>query len=121
MMRDLKLRTVCEEGHCPNIGECCEHKEGTFMILGDVCTRNCAYCAVAHGTPAPLDAGEPQRLADAVAQMGLKHVVITTVNRDDFPNGGAEVFSAGIPEIPTPLPHTSPSPFLPPLHHNLPL
>src|SRR5947199_198160 len=91
MMRDLKLHTVCEEAHCPNIGECWEHKAATFMILGDVCTRNCAYCAVAHGTPLPLDAGEPRRLGDAVAQMGLKHVVITSVDRDDLPNGGAEV------------------------------
>ena len=65
MMRDLKLHTVCEEAHCPNIGECWEHKAATFMILGDVCTRNCAYCAVAHGTPLPLDAGEPRRLGDA--------------------------------------------------------
>ncbi|PYP11086.1 MAG: lipoyl synthase [Gemmatimonadetes bacterium] len=107
MMRDLKLHTVCEEAHCPNIGECWEHKAATFMILGDVCTRNCAYCAVAHGTPAPLDAGEPQRLADAVAQMGLKHVVITSVDRDDLPNGGAEVFAACIAEIRLRLPQTS--------------
>jgi len=106
-MRDLKLHTVCEEAHCPNIGECWEHKAATFMILGDVCTRNCAYCAVAHGTPAPLDAGEPQRLADAVAQMGLKHVVITSVDRDDLPNGGAEVFAACIAEIRRRLPETS--------------
>ena len=107
MMRDLKLHTVCEEAHCPNIGECWEHKAATFMILGDVCTRNCAYCAVAHGTPAPLDAGEPRRLADAVAQMGLKHVVITSVDRDDLPNGGAEVFAACIAEIRRRLPETS--------------
>src|SRR6266568_145019 len=107
MMRDLKLHTVCEEAHCPNIGECWEHRAATFMILGDVCTRNCAYCAVAHGTPAPLDAGEPQRLADAVAQMGLKHVVITSVDRDDLPNGGAEVFAACIAEIRLRLPQTS--------------
>ena len=107
MMRDLKLHTVCEEAHCPNIGECWEHKAATFMILGDVCTRNCAYCAVAHGTPAPLDAGEPQRLADAVARMGLKHVVITSVDRDDLPNGGAEVFAACITEIRRRLPETS--------------
>src|SRR3989449_6412423 len=107
MMRDLKLHTVCEEAHCPNIGECWEHKAATFMILGDVCTRNCAYCAVAHGTPAPLDAGEPQRLADAVAQMGLKHVVITSVDRDDLPHGGAEVFAACITEIRRRLPETS--------------
>ena len=107
MMRDLKLHTVCEEAHCPNIGECWEHKAATFMILGDVCTRNCAYCAVTHGTPAPLDAGEPQRLADAVAQMGLKHVVITSVDRDDLPHGGAEVFAACITEIRRRLPETS--------------
>ncbi len=107
MMRDLKLHTVCEEAHCPNIGECWEHKAATFMILGDVCTRNCAYCAVAHGTPAPLDAGEPRRLADAVAQMGLKHVVITSVDRDDLPNGGAEVFAACIAEIRRRVPETS--------------
>ena len=77
------------------------------MILGDVCTRNCAYCAVAHGTPLPLDAGEPRRLGDAVAQMGLKHVVITSVDRDDLPNGGAEVFAACIAEIRRRLPETS--------------
>jgi len=107
MMRDLKLHTVCEEAHCPNIGECWEHKAATFMILGDVCTRNCAYCAVAHGTPLPLDAGEPRRLGDAVAQMGLKHVVITSVDRDDLPNGGAEVFAPCIAEIRRRLPETS--------------
>ena len=107
MMRDLKLHTVCEEAHCPNIGECWEHKAATFMILGDLCTRNCAYCAVAHGTPLPLDAGEPRRLGDAVAQMGLKHVVITSVDRDDLPNGGAEVFAACIAEIRRRLPETS--------------
>src|SRR5213075_1727283 len=107
MMRELGLHTVCEEARCPNIGECWEHKAATFMILGDVCTRNCAYCAVAHGTPAPLDAGEPQRLADAVAQMGLKHVVITSVDRDDLPNGGAEVFASCFTEIRNRLPQTS--------------
>jgi len=72
LMRDLKLHTVCEEAHCPNIGECWEHRAATFMILGDVCTRNCAYCAVAHGTPAPLDTDEPARLAAAVEQMALQ-------------------------------------------------
>src|SRR5436309_11190131 len=107
MMRDLKLHTVCEEAHCPNIGECWEHRAATFMILGDVCTRNCAYCAVAHGTPKPLDSNEPQRLADAVAQMGLKHVVITSVDRDDLPNGGAEIFAACIEEIRRLMPQTS--------------
>jgi len=107
MMRDLKLHTVCEEAHCPNIGECWEHKAATFMILGDVCTRNCAYCAVAHGTPQALDLGEPVRLAEAVAQMGLRHVVITSVDRDDLPNGGAEIFAACIAEIRRRLPDTS--------------
>ena len=107
MMRDLKLHTVCEEAHCPNIGECWEHRAATFMILGDVCTRNCAYCAVAHGTPAPLDVAEPQRLADAVARMGLQHVVITSVDRDDLPNGGAEMFAACIAEIRRRVPETS--------------
>jgi lipoic acid synthetase len=107
MMRDLKLHTVCEEAHCPNIGECWEHKAATFMILGDVCTRNCAYCAVAHGTPKALDVDEPVRLAEAVAQMGLRHVVITSVDRDDLPNGGAEIFAASIAEIRRRLPETS--------------
>src|SRR5206468_5015811 len=107
MMRDLKLHTVCEEAHCPNIGECWEHRAATFMILGDVCTRNCAYCAVAHGTPKPLDSNEPQRLAAAVAQMGLKHVVITSVDRDDLPNGGAEDFASCIADIRRLLPEPS--------------
>jgi lipoic acid synthetase len=107
MMRDLRLHTVCEEAHCPNIGECWEHKAATFMILGDVCTRNCAYCAIAHGTPAALDLDEPVRLAEAVAQMGLRHVVITSVDRDDLPNGGAEIFARCITEIRRRLPATS--------------
>src|SRR5690242_5869982 len=107
LMRDLRLHTVCEEAHCPNIGECWEHRAATFMILGDVCTRNCAYCAVAHGTPAALDEGEPLRLAAAVERMGLKHVVITSVDRDDLPNGGAEIFAAAIAEIRRRTPDTS--------------
>ena len=107
MMRELRLHTVCEEAHCPNVGECWEHRAATFMILGDVCTRNCAYCAVAHGTPAPLDPHEPVRLAEAVARMGLRHVVITSVDRDDLPNGGAEVFAACITEIRRRLPESS--------------
>ncbi|HEX9283768.1 MAG TPA: lipoyl synthase [Gemmatimonadales bacterium] len=107
LMRDLKLHTVCEEAHCPNIGECWEHRAATFMILGDVCTRNCAYCAVAHGTPATLDQDEPVRLATAVARMGLRHVVITSVDRDDLPNGGAEIFAGCIAEIRQRTPDTS--------------
>jgi len=107
LMRDLKLNTVCEEAHCPNIGECWDHRAATFMILGDVCTRNCAYCAVAHGTPAPDDAEEPVRLAEAVRQMALRHVVITSVDRDDLPNGGAEAFAGCVVEIRRRLPDAS--------------
>jgi lipoic acid synthetase len=107
MMRELGLHTVCEEARCPNIGECWEHQAATFIILGDVCTRNCAYCAVAHGTPAPFDPVEPVRLAEAVARMALKHVVITSVDRDDLPNGGAEAFAGCITEIRARLPETT--------------
>lgn len=107
LMREHELHTVCEEAHCPNIGECWEHRAATFMILGDVCTRNCAYCAVAHGTPAPLDREEPSRLAAAVERMGLRHIVITSVDRDDLPRGGAEVFAAVITEIRARTPGTS--------------
>jgi lipoyl synthase len=107
MMRELGLHTVCEEAHCPNVGECWEHRAATFMILGDVCTRNCSYCAVAHGTPQPLDPAEPARLAVAVERMGLKHVVITSVDRDDLTHGGAETFAACIAEIRSRLSETS--------------
>jgi len=107
LMRELGLHTVCEEARCPNIGECWEHKAATFMILGDVCTRNCTYCAVAHGTPKAYDPKEPARLAEAVSRMGLEHVVITSVDRDDLPNGGAEVFAASVREIRARMPGTS--------------
>lgn len=107
MMRDLGLHTVCEEARCPNIGECWEHKAATFMILGDVCTRNCAYCAVSHGTPKAFDPTEPAKLAEAVAVMGLQHVVITSVDRDDLENGGAEAFAGCITEIRARLPESS--------------
>ena len=107
IMRDLQLHTVCEEAHCPNIGECWEHRTATFMILGDVCTRNCAYCAVAHGTPASYDESEPERLARAVARMELRHVVITSVDRDDLPDGGAEIFAGCVEEIRKRLPDAS--------------
>ena len=99
LMRTLGLHTVCEEARCPNIGECWDHEAATFMILGDVCTRNCAYCAVAHGTPQTLDPLEPVRLAEAVETLGLQHVVITSVDRDDLPNGGAEAFAGCVTEI----------------------
>lgn len=98
VMRDLRLHTVCEEAHCPNVGECWDHRAATFMILGDLCTRNCAYCAVAHGTPLPLDAEEPRRLAEAAAAMELEYLVVTSVDRDDLPNGGAEAFAEVVAE-----------------------
>jgi lipoyl synthase len=107
LMRELALHTVCEEAHCPNVGECWEHQAATFMILGDVCTRNCTYCAVSHGTPRAYDPLEPARLAQAVSRMGLQHVVITSVDRDDLPNGGAEAFAACITEIRRRLPETT--------------
>ncbi len=90
----LGLHTVCEEAHCPNIGECWGHRTATFMLLGDTCTRNCGFCAVRHGRPLAVDPGEPLRVARAVAQLGLRHVVVTSVNRDDLPDGGAAHFAA---------------------------
>ena len=99
IMRDLDLHTVCEEARCPNIGECWEHRTATFMILGDVCTRACGFCAVTSGKPSGLDIHEPQRVARATQQMGLKHVVITSVNRDDLSDGGSIVFAATIRKV----------------------
>src|SRR6266545_7859881 len=96
LMRDLKLHTVCEEARCPNIGECWHHGTATFMILGDVCTRACAYCAVAHGKPNELDLAEPQRVAGAIESMALRHAVITSVDRDDLADGGAFIFAETI-------------------------
>jgi len=90
---------VCEEAHCPNIGECWEDLTATFMILGDVCTRNCGYCAVAHGRPVWEDREEPERVARAVKALGLEHVVVTSVNRDDLADGGAAVFAATVRAI----------------------
>ena len=97
-MRDLNLHTVCEEARCPNIGECWGHGTATFMILGDVCTRACAYCAVAHGRPASVDLHEPARVADAIETLDLTYVVITSVDRDDLRDGGASIFAATIRE-----------------------
>jgi lipoic acid synthetase len=94
LVRDLKLHTVCEEALCPNIGECWGHRTATFMLMGDVCTRNCGFCAVAHGRPAMLDPDEPRRVAEGVARLNLRHVVITSVDRDDLPDGGAGHFAA---------------------------
>jgi lipoic acid synthetase len=90
----LGLHTVCQEARCPNIGECWGHRTATFMLLGDTCTRNCGFCAVRHGRPLAVDAEEPARVAHAVAQLGLRHVVVTSVNRDDLPDGGAAHFAA---------------------------
>jgi len=89
LMRGLKLTTVCEEAACPNIGECWAKRHATFMIMGEICTRACAFCNVATGKPLPLDADEPRRVGEAVAQLGLEHVVVTSVDRDDLADGGA--------------------------------
>ncbi len=99
IIRGKRLHTVCEEARCPNIGECWTYGTATFMILGDVCTRACAFCAVTSGRPNGLDLDEPARVADAVAQMGLRHAVITSVDRDDLPDGGAGIFARTIEAI----------------------
>lgn len=99
MLRSEQLHTVCEEAHCPNIGECWERGTATFMILGDICTRACAYCAVTTGTPVGLDLEEPIRLAETVERMGLNYAVITSVNRDDLPDGGAFIFAQCVRQI----------------------
>ena len=96
LTRDLALNTVCREASCPNIGECWQHGTATFMILGSVCTRSCGYCNVVHGAPGAVDPTEPDRLAEAVASLDLEYVVVTSVDRDDLPDGGASVFAATI-------------------------
>jgi len=95
-LREWNLHTVCEEAHCPNIGECWEEATATFMILGDVCTRNCGYCAIAHGKPVWEDREEPERIGRAVGDLGLEYVVITSVNRDDLADGGAAHWAATV-------------------------
>lgn len=107
MMQELNLHTVCQEARCPNIGECWDHGTATFMILGDVCTRNCAYCAVSHGRPPKYDIEEPSRVATAIAQMNLRHAVITSVDRDDLPDFGAYIFAETIRQIHEKLPSCS--------------
>jgi lipoyl synthase len=99
LMRGLKLHTVCEEAACPNIGECWKHKHATFMILGAICTRGCAFCNVETGKPLALDPHEPENVADATAQMKLAHVVVTSVDRDDLDDGGADHFAQTIRAI----------------------
>lgn len=99
MARELELHTVCESAHCPNIGECWNQKAATFMMLGNLCTRRCGFCAVPKGKPEPIDFDEPRRVAYAVAQLGLNHAVVTSVNRDDDNIGAARAFVAVIEEI----------------------
>ncbi len=99
LARGLGLHTVCESAQCPNIGECWNHRTATFMLLGDICTRRCGFCAVPKGRPQPLDLDEPRRVAEAVATLGLKHAVITSVNRDDDNLGGARIFAETIREV----------------------
>jgi lipoic acid synthetase len=94
-----RLHTVCDEARCPNRSECFSRGTATFLIMGDVCTRSCRYCSIAHGRPRPLDPGEPAELARAVRTMDLRHVVVTSVDRDDFPDGGAAHFAAVIAEL----------------------
>ena len=96
LMRGLNLHTVCESARCPNIGECWNSGTATFMILGDVCTRSCGFCAVKTGRPEGLDTEEPERVAEAVQTMGLRHAVVTSVNRDELPDGGARIFAETI-------------------------
>jgi lipoic acid synthetase len=107
LMREKQLVTVCEEAACPNIGECWSQRHATMMIGGDTCTRACAFCNVATGVPAPLDAAEPARVAEAVATLGLRHVVITSVDRDDVADGGAAHFAAVVTAIRAAAPGTT--------------
>ncbi len=107
LMRDNRLVTVCEEAACPNIGECWSQRHATMMIMGETCTRACSFCNVATGVPRPLDADEPDRVADAVAKLGLRHVVVTSVDRDDLPDGGAEHFARTIRAIRAAAPGTT--------------
>src|SRR5690348_10049519 len=107
LMRENGLVTVCEEAACPNIGECWSQRHATMMIMGDTCTRACSFCNVRTGQPGELDAGEAARVADAVARLGLRHVVITSVDRDDLPDGGAAHFGAVIRAVRSAAPKTT--------------
>ena len=107
LMRDNGLHTVCEEAGCPNIGECWEKKHATFMIMGDTCTRACSFCNVKTGLPGPLDAAEPEHVADATAKLGLAHIVVTSVDRDDLADGGAKHFADTIRAIRARCPQTT--------------
>ncbi len=107
LMAELGLNSVCQEAQCPNIGECWDSGTATFLILGDKCTRNCPYCAIAHGRPEELDEDEPRRVAEMIEQLQLRHVVITSVDRDDLPDGGARIFGWLIDDIHERLPECS--------------
>ena len=99
LLRERQLHTICEEALCPNIGECWQQLTATFLILGEICTRNCGFCAATHGRPTELDLAEPERVAKAICELGLAHAVITSVNRDDLADGGARIFAAVIRQI----------------------
>jgi lipoic acid synthetase len=107
LVQERRLHTVCEEAHCPNIFDCWNRRTATFMILGDVCTRACRFCAVTSGRPSELDIGEPLRVADSIAELGLRHAVVTSVDRDDLRDGGAEIFARTIRAIRRRSPGTS--------------
>lgn len=107
LVADQRLHTVCESARCPNIGDCWERRTATFMILGDVCTRSCGFCAIKTGRPEGLDLEEPERVAEAVAALRLRHAVITSVNRDELPDGGARIFAGTIRAIRARCPGTS--------------
>lgn len=107
ILRDRRLSSVCEEAMCPNLGECFSHGTATFMIMGDICTRRCPFCDVAHGKPQPLDDAEPRQLAEAIAEMNLQYVVITSVDRDDLRDGGAGHFAACIGAVRELTPRTT--------------
>ena len=116
LMRGHDLHTVCESARCPNIAECWEHRTATFMILGDLCTRRCAFCAVPKGMPSEIDWAEPERVASAAQSMGLKHVVVTSVDRDDQPDGGAKVFALTIGALRRQIPDCKVEVLIPDFH-----
>ncbi|HET6387674.1 MAG TPA: lipoyl synthase [Armatimonadota bacterium] len=107
LVRDRNLHTVCESARCPNIGDCWERRSATFMILGDICTRSCGFCAVSTGRPTGLDPDEPRRVAESILSLGLRHAVITSVARDELPDGGSAIFAATIREVRALCPETS--------------
>lgn len=107
LVKELRLNTVCESAQCPNIGDCWGSRTATFMILGDICTRSCGFCAIRTGRPQGLDEGEPLRVARAIATLGLRHAVITSVNRDELPDGGARIFARTLDEVHRLCPGTS--------------